>query len=221
VLTVRFGPFLLNEAERVLTRGGTEIHLTPKAFDLLVVLLAEAPDVVPKSELHARVWRGTFVSDTTLVGVVKELRRALDDADARTSCIRTVHRVGYAFGRPVEVTRGKGREVSHSVVVGGRHVALKTGENRIGRDPTSDVWLDSAGVSRAHARVEVGEHNVTIEDLGSKNGTKANGEPVTRVAVLHDGDRIEIGREVMIYRCSAVGFSTETIQVPARRRSKE
>jgi DNA-binding winged helix-turn-helix (wHTH) protein len=221
MLAVRFGPFLLNEAERVLTRGGAEVHLTPKAFDLLLVLLTEAPRVVRKAELHARVWPGTFVSDATLVGVVKELRRALDDADAHASCIRTVHRVGYAFGRPVERTRGKGREGAHWVVVGGRHIGLKTGENRIGRDPTSAVVLDSAGVSRAHARIEVAEDKVTIEDLGSKNGTKVNGESVTRIAVLRDGDRVEIGREVVIYRCSAAGSSTETIHVPARRLSKE
>jgi DNA-binding winged helix-turn-helix (wHTH) protein len=216
VLTVRFGPFLLNEGERALTRGGAEVHLTPKAFDLLVVLLAEAPRVVPKSELHTRVWRGTFVSDATLVGVVKELRHALDDRDALVSYIRTVHRVGYAFAQPVESDHGEESRASHWVALGGRHVALKAGANRIGRDPGSAVWLDFAGVSRVHARIEVKRDKATIEDLGSKNGTRVGGKRVIGVVALHDGDRVEIGREVMIYRCSALGFSTETIHVPAR-----
>ena len=57
--------------------------------------------MVPKSELHERLWKETFVSDATLVGVVKELRRVLDDRSPDLPIIRIAHRVGYAFCRPV------------------------------------------------------------------------------------------------------------------------
>jgi DNA-binding winged helix-turn-helix (wHTH) protein len=83
-MTVRFGAFALDSDRRQLTRRGDDIHLTPKAFDLLVLLADQAPRVVRKSVLHERLWPGTFVSDATLVGLVKELRRALDDRDPRT-----------------------------------------------------------------------------------------------------------------------------------------
>jgi DNA-binding winged helix-turn-helix (wHTH) protein len=210
MLTGRFGPFLLDEAQRTLTRSGVEVHLTPKAFDLLLVLVAEAPRVLSKNELHRRVWPGTFVSDATLVSVIKELRRALDGGDEQGSSIRTVHRVGYAFARSVEHERSR-EQAWHWVVVSGRHVALKSGENRIGRDPASTVWLDAAGVSRHHARIVVDGSNVTIEDLGSKNGTSVAGQPVAGQLKLADGDLVELGAISIIYRCSTAGLSTEAI----------
>ena len=155
-----------------------------------------------------RVWPGTFVSDATLVGVVKELRRALDAGDEQVSSIRTVNRVGYAFGRSVEDER-RGGQVCHWVVVSGRHIVLKPGENRIGRDPGSTVWLDSAGVSRIHARIGVVDSIATIEDLGSKNGTSVEGTPVADGRQLVDGDHVELGPVSILYRCSMAGLSTE------------
>jgi DNA-binding winged helix-turn-helix (wHTH) protein len=224
MLTVRFGPFVLDEGQRQLTRHGVEVHLTPKAFDLLLVLLAGAPRVLPKSELHARVWPGTFVSDATLVGVVKELRRVLDAEDENVSSIRTVNRVGYAFARSLEHEQ-QGTLVWHWLVVSGRHVLLKTGENRVGRDPASTVWLDSPGVSRHHARIVISGSNATIEDLGSKNGTRVTGEHVTGETRLMDGTLVQIGPVSLIYRSSAAGLSTEVVAMedpavtaPNRRR---
>ena len=82
-MEVQFGPFVLDVVQRRLTRNGSEIHLTPMAFNLLALLVAEAPRVVPKQELHERLWPRTFVSEATLLGLVKELRRALDDREAR------------------------------------------------------------------------------------------------------------------------------------------
>ena len=73
-MVVRFGSFSLATDSRRLTRGGEHLHLTPKAFDLLALLIDAAPRVVPKSELHARLWPDSFVADTTLVGLVKAQR---------------------------------------------------------------------------------------------------------------------------------------------------
>jgi hypothetical protein len=163
---------------------------------------------VAKSELHARVWPDTFVSDATLVGVIKELRRALDHGDQPDSWIRTVHRVGYALA----LTRSDAApETWHWLVSSGRHMSLKTGENRIGRDPTCEVWLDHAGVSRLHASVLVSDTEVTLEDRGSKNGTRVGGQRLANRVTLRDGDRIDVGSEVMIYRCSAGGVTTEAL----------
>jgi DNA-binding winged helix-turn-helix (wHTH) protein len=53
--------------------------------------------VLRKAELHERLWPGTFVSDATLVGLIKQLRRALDDRDPTSRLIRTAFGVGYAF----------------------------------------------------------------------------------------------------------------------------
>jgi pSer/pThr/pTyr-binding forkhead associated (FHA) protein len=70
---------------------------------------------------------------------------------------------------------------------------LATGDFLIGRDLTADVWLDGEGVSRRHAMVYVTSHSIEIEDLGSSNGTRANGEAVTGRRQIDDGALLELG----------------------------
>ena len=50
-----------------------------------------------------------------------------------------------------------------------------------------------------------------LEDLGSKNGTSLDGEPVTQGVTLHDGNRIQVGPILIVYHASATGMSTETV----------
>jgi DNA-binding winged helix-turn-helix (wHTH) protein len=220
-VTVRFGAFTLDSEQRQLARDGEIIHLTPKAFDLLVLLAADAPRVVRKTELHERLWPGTFVSDATLVSLVKELRRALGDREAANPVIRTAHGVGYAFAAPIERLLAPRATISRWIVTGGRRVALSEGDNFIGRDPASAVFLDVAGVSRRHARIVVDERAALLEDLGSKNGTSLDGEPIKQQITLHDGNRIQIGPILIIYHASATGMSTETVvDSVSKRRTK-
>jgi len=211
----RFGQFSLDSERRQLIRDGREIHLTPKAFDLLVLLAEKAGRVVSKPELHEHIWPGTFVSDATLVSLVKELRRALDDRDVHAPIIRTAHGVGYAFAVPLERPTPQRSDVSRWVVVGGRRIPLQPGENLVGRDPTSTICLDVAGVSRRHARIVVDDRDALLEDLGSKNGTSVEEQAVTRPTALRDGDRVHIGPIAIMYHASATGMSTETV---SRRR---
>jgi len=211
-VSVRFGPFILDSDRRLLTHGESgDLHLTPKAFDLLALLVAEAPRVVRKGELHERLWPGTFVSDATFVGLIKEIRRTLDDRDADAPLIRTAHGVGYAFAGELERAASRRDGVSRWIVSGDRRIPLGDGHNIIGRDPASTVVLDVPGVSRTHARIVVGPDGATLDDLGSKNGTKLAEQPVTASVALHDGDRIQIGPILIVYHASASGMSTETI----------
>jgi DNA-binding winged helix-turn-helix (wHTH) protein len=211
-VVAQFGAFTLDSGRRQLTRGDLAVHLTPKAFDLLELLIAEAPRVVRKAELHERLWPGTFVSDSTLIGLVKELRRALDDRDPSAPIVRTAHAVGYAFAAPIERTSSAHAAVARWIVAGTRRVALSDGENVIGRDPIATVFLDMPGVSRRHARIIVSDDQTMLEDLGSKNGTKLRDQPVTVATRLRDGDSIEIGPVVIVYHASASGISTETVE---------
>jgi DNA-binding winged helix-turn-helix (wHTH) protein len=207
----RFGDFALDPATRRLTCGTIDVHLTRKAFDLLTVLVDEAPRVVPKAELHQRLWPGTFVSEATLVSLVKELRRALQDRDATAPIIRTAHGVGYACASAVD--RGPAcdaRDASHWIDVEGRRIRLLAGENVIGRDPASRVWLDVASISRHHARILVGRDGAVLEDLGSKNRTMVGDTMLTGRLPLRDGDRILVGPVPLVYRASRTGLSTET-----------
>jgi pSer/pThr/pTyr-binding forkhead associated (FHA) protein len=146
-----------------------------------------------------------------LVGLIKELRRALDDRDEKAPVIRTAHGVGYAFAGQIQRTLPSLPAVSRWIVAGSRRIALSEGENIIGRDPTSTVHLDAAGISRRHARILVTSQDARIEDLDSKNGTIVNDQLLSGRLALHDGDRIQAGPVVIIYHASASGVSTETI----------
>jgi len=207
---VCFDGFVLDRARRLLTREGEVLHLTPKAFDLLSLLVDQAPRVVPKSELHERLWKETFVSDATLVGVVKELRRVLDDRSSDRPIIRTAHRVGYAFCREVVGSKTPGPVLAHWVIVDQRRIMLQAVENMIGRDPASTVCLDSAAVSRRHACIVIDGQGVRLRDLGSKNGTTIGDRAVVGESSLRDGDVINIGPSRLVYRTSAAGATTET-----------
>jgi DNA-binding winged helix-turn-helix (wHTH) protein len=205
----RFGSFELDAGRRQLFSDGGEIHLTPKAFDLLALLIDAAPQVVPKAQLHGRLWPNGVVSDSTLVGLVKEIRRALSDRDRNAPLIRTAHRVGYAFNAPVEHAPRRSR-ISRWLVAGKRRIALVEGENVIGRDSEANVWLDHATVSRRHASVVVSDTSAVLEDLDSKNGTTIGGTRLTAAVTLRNGDRFACGDVLVTYRESSVGLPTAT-----------
>jgi DNA-binding winged helix-turn-helix (wHTH) protein len=186
------------------------LHLTPKAFELLSLLIQRAPDVVTKAEIHGRLWPGVFVSDATLAGLVKELRRVLEDHDPSSPIIRTAHRIGYALCDVERAGEKRLTLAAHWIVDEHRRIALHQWENIIGRDPHSDVWVDLAGVSRRHARIVIRDARAEIEDLGSKNGTSVRNTQVTGPYMLRDGDAVHIGPAPLMYRFSESGASTET-----------
>jgi DNA-binding winged helix-turn-helix (wHTH) protein len=208
-MAARFGPFELDPQRRQLSREGQVQHLTPKAFDLLLLLVEAAPRVVPKGEIHQCLWPSGVVTDATLVGLVKEIRRALSDTAAESPIIRTAHRVGYAFEAPVTYSPAPQRDC-HWLIVMDRRIALADGENIIGRDPAANVWLDYSTISRRHARVTVLATHAVLEDLGSKNGTSIRGAPLTGATTLRNGDEFACGQLVMTYRKSSADMPTAT-----------
>ena len=99
---VSFGPFTLDNESRQLLSGEAlqPVHLSPKAYELLRVLVDTRPRAVAKRELHERLWPSTFVSEATLASLVAELRDALGERGREAHFIRTVHGFGYAFSGP-------------------------------------------------------------------------------------------------------------------------
>ena len=208
-MTVRFGSFELDAARRQLLRDGNELHLTPKAFTLLATLIDGAPRVMSKAELHERLWPNGLVTDATLVGLIKEIRRVLSDGDDEAPIIRTAHRVGYAFD--AELTRAAPpRQVRCWLLAFDRRMPLVAGENVIGRDPEANVCLENSTVSRRHARLTVHETGALLEDLDSKNGTTRNGERLTKPTTLRNGDRFACGHVLVTYLESTAGLPTAT-----------
>ena len=65
-MRVRFGSFVLDFEARQLERGGHPVHLTPKALELIELLVERRPNAVSKAEIHDRLWPDTFVADVNL-----------------------------------------------------------------------------------------------------------------------------------------------------------
>jgi non-specific serine/threonine protein kinase len=102
-----FGDFVLDLDARELLHGGSPVSLSPKAFQLLGILVEACPRALSKSALQDRLWPGTFVVEKNLTNLVGEIRDALGDDAAHPRYIRTVHRFGYAFCE-VAVTDARG-----------------------------------------------------------------------------------------------------------------
>jgi DNA-binding winged helix-turn-helix (wHTH) protein len=199
-----FGECEFDSGRRLLLRHGRAEPLSFKAFQLLELLLDRRPEAVAKAELLERLWPGTFVSDASLYNLVAEVRAALADSSGATRFIRTVPRYGYAFHGDARSAPAVGvsgtAPTGACLVLGRREWRLSEGSNLLGRDRDCAIRIDSAAVSRHHARIVVGPSETTVEDLKSKNGTNVNGVRVGRRVALTDGDRIRVGPVTITYR---------------------
>src|SRR5262245_27268099 len=97
-----FGAFRLDASERQLLRGGRVLPLTPKAFDVLLVLVENSSHTVEKEDLMERVWPDTCVEEVNLANNVSLLRKVLGNGDRY---IQTVPRRGYRFVAAVKQLR--------------------------------------------------------------------------------------------------------------------
>ncbi len=214
-MRVRFGDCVLDSETRELFVGGKAVHLQPKAFQFLELLVQSRPKALSKGEIHEKLWPGTFVSDGTLTSVLAEVRQAIGDEAQEPRFIRTVHRFGYAFCGAAQEVSGRASALASQksvcfLVRGTRRWALATGESIVGRDPGAAVLIDDRSVSRRHARILVSEENAVLEDLASKNGTFIGDTKIARPTPLSDGDRIRIGSVDLTIRIFPAPDSTET-----------
>ena len=103
-----FGPYRLNSEERVLTRAGETVGLTPKGFEILMMLVRNPGRVMEKDHILREVWADTFVEDNNLTQNIFILRRALGDERSGPKYIETVPGRGYRFIANVKVCNGDG-----------------------------------------------------------------------------------------------------------------
>jgi DNA-binding winged helix-turn-helix (wHTH) protein len=209
-----FGAFTLRGDTRQLLRDGREVHLSPKAFDLLQLLVVERPRALSKAFLQERLWPETFVCEANLPSLVSEIRQVIGDDRRQGRFIRTVHGYGYAFcATAVEDSQLQGRGTSiatYWLSWDKVPIALRTGETLLGREPGVEVWLDVPSVSRRHARIVIRDGQASVQDLGSKNGTWVRGGRATAPVPLMNGDEIRMGSVLMTFRVWAPDVITET-----------
>ena len=202
-MSLRFAEFELDQERRQLLRSGEPVPLEPKAYELLSLLVNRRPRMLSRAQIRDVVWPDVFVSESTLSQAVNGIRQALDDDARRPRFIRTARGFGYGFcGEARDTTDGR-REASAGqprLVWGDRVFPLTASENVMGRDKEAEVCLDAASVSRHHARILIEGARATLEDLGSKNGTALNGEPLRGARELKDGDTVRLGQVQLLFR---------------------
>jgi len=97
----RFGDFILDPGEQRLLCGGHEVHLRPKSFAVLALLVARHARLVDRQTFFDVVWRDVQVTDDALSRCIREIRQALGDEARAPRFVRTVSKRGYVFIHPV------------------------------------------------------------------------------------------------------------------------
>ena len=106
-----FGDFRVDSVERVLMRGGELVPLTPKVFDILLLLVENNGHVVEKETLLKEIWPGTFVEEGSLTQNISVLRKVLGDTGSGRQFIQTIPRRGYRFVGRVDQVIDNGDEL--------------------------------------------------------------------------------------------------------------
>lgn len=120
---LKFGAFTLKADESVLELDGTAVPLTPKMYDLLLVLVRNSGRIVEKDVLLREVWPDSFVEEGNIAFNIRQLRKLLGCDAQSPTFIETVPRRGYRFIAPVEPVIEKAPEpplpdsASHSEVI--------------------------------------------------------------------------------------------------------
>ena len=221
-MRIDFGDVVVDTRTREITRAGQPVPLSPKAFELLLLLIESRPQAISKRALQDRLWPDTFVVEKNLANLVAEIRRALGDTPSSPRFIRTVQRFGYALrdAAPASAPASAPDSGGIRLTWRGGEATLGEGEHIVGRTPQAAVCLEAESVSRRHALITVTGTSATIEDLGSKNGTAIGSRPVTTAAPFAHGDRLRIGAIVLTVHRAGVADSTRTVSVHASSASR-
>ncbi len=176
----RFADCEVDVARRELRRAGRPVHLEPQAFELLVVLLERADEVVSKADLLDGVWGHRFLSEANVTTRVKEVRRAVGDDGRRQQIVKNVPGHGYRFVAPVIV----------EPMVAGRAVAP---DGLIGRDEEFAALLQLLRV--APVVTLTGPGGVGKSTLARAIAKRAAGEyddgvHLVELAALHAGEDV-------------------------------
>ncbi len=98
----RFDDYELDISSYKLRRDGIDLHIEPKAFDVLVYLVQRRGQLVSKEELYTHLWPEQYVSDSSLTYSIRAARKVIGDSGRTQRIIKTIHGRGYSFIAAVE-----------------------------------------------------------------------------------------------------------------------
>src|SRR5215472_12385577 len=140
-----FGSFRLDPANRQLLDEGRAVSLTPKALEILVVLVQNGNRLTTKEELMRRVWPDSFVEEANLTVNISALRKLLGETVDGEQYIQTVPKSGYRFSVPVTQRQPESQAVTAEVIA-----------NPLGEQAAASENIPSDGAGRPAASVAPG-----------------------------------------------------------------
>ena len=219
---VRFGIFEVDLETGELRRKGLKLRLQEQPFQVLKMLLERPGELVRREDLRQRLWPEVLFADFEpgLNKAVHKVRLALGDSADNPRFVETLAGRGYRFiatlegnGRTADTPRDPAslaRPAPFRVTWDGQTIPLSEGCNTIGREHDSTICIHLASVSRRHARIHVSGEKATLEDLGSKNGTRLKGRRIHSLSPLADGDEIRVGSARLLFEGGSSLSATQT-----------
>ena len=166
-----FADVVVDASAHRLTRDGREIAVEPKAFAVLLELLAHPGQLLSRDDLLDAVWGHSYVTPSTLSRIIAQLRRAIADDGERSRYIQTVHGLGYRFIAPLKDQQLEQAAALRCAPPARARLPERT-DSLIGRDDD----LDQLGQLLRDARL------VTIAGAGGMGKTQAALEVARRGA---------------------------------------
>ena len=213
-----FGPFRLIPEERQLLCDDQPVSLTPKTFDLLVVLVENSGHLIDKGELLKRIWPDSFVEEANLTVNISALRRALGEGSNEHQYVETVPRRGYRFVASVkerwdegpllglnggglrERLLGKGNpaRIQSLAVLPLENLSGDTSQDYFADGMTDALITDLAkiGALRVISRPSVVQYKGTRKSL-PEIGRKLNVDAVLTGSVVRSGERVRIAVQLI------------------------
>jgi DNA-binding winged helix-turn-helix (wHTH) protein len=225
----RFGEFELDLAAYTLRRTNQRIKLEKIPMEVLVLLVRRPGILVNRAEIQTALWgSNVFVEhDSAINTAVRKIRRALGDDAENPRFVETVVGKGYRFiatlqphgadagveGSDVDAGAKSSDRLhrglpNYLLTRGKRNFVLEQGENLLGRDPRTRVYVDHPSVSRRHARISIDSTAAILEDLKSRNGTFLDGRRIETPTEIHHGAIIGLGPITLTLVVQPAGAST-------------
>jgi DNA-binding winged helix-turn-helix (wHTH) protein/TolB-like protein len=187
-----FSRFRFDPQNHLLESEGTPISLTPKAFEILLVLVENGSRLTTKEELMRKVWPDSFVEEANLTVNISALRKQLGETPNGQQYIETVPKKGYRFAVPVSHSEADNQTANgRSVVPSGKtsREILVRGEDRrastevpVGKTRGARNWLRLGIAAVALAAIALSAWGYKI--YRSRYGQKQNSQVSRRLAVL-------------------------------------